>query len=316
MQRLTLAATAGFCRISVHLSGPEAADASMCVSVAVADAAAVAIAKQYLQRRGFDCVNMTSSEVVTNNYCDGPKPVLGEVECSQPAEVDCSSGDPVQPTAPVLSAAAPQPDASSPVTAVLQQQPVAATSSASSTNSSSSSGDANAPQQYNVAAVAMDGASGGETGSSSEAAGSSTAAADGGKSPAAGSSGSSLGGDTGLPLDIDSSSSGTGEPGSSAQDADAGGASGSAEATGSATTPVGSGGSAGSSSTTVRDLGPGDGLPEWLLHDPTPALKTAMDCTGGYALSADGKCCAGAAEQAVLFSPFGSLASCRAACST
>jgi hypothetical protein len=32
-------------------------------------------------------------------------------------------------------------------------------------------------------------------------------------------------------------------------------------------------------------------VPDWLLTNPTPVLRALLDCTGGYALSADGVCC-------------------------
>jgi hypothetical protein len=47
----------------------------------------------------------------------------------------------------------------------------------------------------------------------------------------------------------------------------------------------------------MSDLGPGSALPAWLLNEPTPVLKALLECTGGYALSADGKCCTGELHQ-------------------
>jgi hypothetical protein len=43
----------------------------------------------------------------------------------------------------------------------------------------------------------------------------------------------------------------------------------------------------------MQELGAGQVLPEWLLKDPTPLLKSLMDCPSSYAVSVDGKCCGG-----------------------
>jgi hypothetical protein len=56
----------------------------------------------------------------------------------------------------------------------------------------------------------------------------------------------------------------------------------------------------------MQELGPGQGLPEWLLKDPTPLLKSLMNCPSSYAVSVDGKCCGGKRTAAAACSTNGS----------
>ncbi|KAF6252354.1 hypothetical protein COO60DRAFT_1644127 [Scenedesmus sp. NREL 46B-D3] len=147
------------CNNTLGCGGGEANRTATCVQAGSS--------KRYVQRRMFDCVNMTTNAVVPHIWCSGPKPELGDVEC--PGPENCTA-------------------ATAPLTPMTEDTPV-----------------------------------GGGTSTSSNA--------------AAG-------------------------PSSQLECPDAG-------------------------------VGPGQGLPEWLLKDPTPLLKSLMDCPSSYAVSVNGKCCGG-----------------------
>ena len=275
-----------------------------------------------MQRRGFDCVDMSSVEVVTNNNCLGkeadakPTP-LGEVECTRPADIDCSPG--AAASRPVLAAVATD----SSVGAEGQQSPAPAQTMAGPVQSSPpldtppadgkppqpvdtsiKSAEADSTQQADMAAVRED-----TPDSNGVVAGGDTT---GGPGPtaAAGSIGNApqqtySTGSNGLGMDIGSGGAGSG-PGNSTAGAaptpgvDSSGVSAvdstsgdSDSTTAAAPTTASSTGGNGAGVLVSVDLGPDPTVPTWLLNDPTPALKTLLECTGGYALSADGKCCAG-----------------------
>lgn len=228
---------------------------------------------QYLQRRGFDCVNITTGEAVPNINCNDAKPVLGEVECTRPPEVDCSQGN-----AAALAAAEA-------AAAVILAPP------APGPDSDSSTSDDSGPTQVQLAE-----ADGGSSSSTATVANSSSSTPLPGSSPAAKVGSAAAGGNAAAEASgsTDASGNSTSSDGPSAPGSSAGSSSDVAVSAGS--NPTSSSGVPQASSSSTNDasgLGPGSSLPAWLLDKPTPTLQALLDCPLGLAMSADGRCCNG-----------------------
>lgn len=280
---------------------------------------------------------MSTGEVVTNNNCLGreadakPTP-LGEVECTRPADIDCSPGAappsrplPAAPETVTSLGVEEQPSPAPEPTAPAPDSPPKGIEKPQPEDMSFHSAEADSQQQAGIPAFGEDPpdsngvvAGGSPTGVPNAAA----AAGSSGNAPQQTETNPDSTGSSGLDMDI------SGDAGGGAQGAAAGDSPG--NSTGTAGTAPSSGvdstgadaeydsssDSSDSSSTTASaiptttssssgggsngegilvsvDLGPEPSVPTWLLNDPTPALKTLLECTGGYALSADGKCCSG-----------------------
>lgn len=283
---------------------------------------------QYVQRRRFDCVNMTSNEVVPFISCTGALPDLGDVECS--ATITCipdANGNYVPDVASIPDGQLPSPVSPG---VVLDTQ---------------TAGDSSAGQQQanGDTGTAVDAGSTGSTGVSDTSTG---VGGDVAKPPDASGNGPSFhasegGANAGAPTDNNSSGSTTGSPaaqspqsasstpaaadtttsslaGSNASDSSgniasspAAGASSSDTtssdpsnvSTGSGTT-ADAGNASGNNGVTVPavqpvsndpvlQLGPGQVVPGWLFDNPTPNLQSVLRCPPGHAVTPDGTCCSG-----------------------
>jgi hypothetical protein len=307
---------------------------------------------QFVQRRRFDCVNMTTNAVVPHIWCSGPKPDLGDVEC--PGPENCTAAN-VQPTpmtedTPLGGGTSTSSNAAAGPTTVTDispdaSQPSAGTAGAGNTDGSSNSnsnsagtaeGQAATSNSAAAATAASDNAKPaaaegsewtahtaqansqgnnmltalGGAGSSSGIAASNSGTNSGQATPLSGGSGATAVGGSNTNnggSSPNSASFGSAVSGSNAQAQSANAAPRPQNAVlvtpaiNTVPVPTAAAASAFANSSwdvLMQELGPGQVLPEWLLKDPTPLLKSLMDCPSSYAVSVDGKCCGGKEQAA------------------
>ncbi|KAF8062687.1 Papln [Scenedesmus sp. PABB004] len=273
-----------------------------------------AAAAQYVQRRRFDCVNMTSGEVVPYIWCSGPKPELGDVECTSPANctaaappvqqaadgggADGADGGGAAPQAPAAAPPAPADGAGGQPGGGQTPAPPPPSAPSEGPQQPASSGDGSEDLSAGVASVAsVEGAddagapatpSPAPSPSPSPPVNSAWGINGSAPAPAGGDGGD---GDQPAPVPL--------LPGASAPLAGVNettpppGAAGPDDVAPPTAVPGNASGTG-----DAHQLGPGQLLPDWLLARPTAALQALLDCPAGMALSADGRCCAGAPPRA------------------